>query len=97
VPALASQLRSSDVYLRREAAKALVRIGPGSAPAVSELTAALQDKDKVVRMESARALGRVGGPARSALPALATAATRDGDDLVRLAASEAKTAIERAP
>jgi eukaryotic-like serine/threonine-protein kinase len=97
VPALAQQLRSSDVYLRREVAKSLARIGTGAAPAVGALTAALQDKDKVVRMESARALGRVGGSARGALPTLAAMATRDGDDLVRRAAAEAKDAIEKAP
>lgn len=73
------------------ASKALVRIGP---PAVGALARALADPDRQMREGSAIILGRIGPPARGALPAL-RAATKDRDQIVRLAAARAIRAIVR--
>ena len=83
-------LASPDVAVRREAAKALARVGRGAEPALRALLAALGDKDKTVRAQAARALGRIGPPARAAVPAL-TAMSRDSDVIV---SREARAALE---
>ena len=92
VPALASKLGSSDVSLRREAARALGRVGPGASGAVSALVSALSDKDKFVRREAALALGKIGPSAREAAGALQKAA-KDSEMLVAQAAQGALQAI----
>ena len=61
--------RPQDVAVRREAARALARIGRGAEPALAPLVAALDDKDKTVCAQAARALGQLGPPARPAVRA----------------------------
>ncbi len=88
--ALGAALSRSDVNLRREAARALVKLASGATPALAALVAALDsDRDKVVRQQAADALGSLGpAAAASAIPALERAA-RDKDDLLALKAREA--------
>ena len=69
-PLLVDALRDSSPETRYHAARALVRLGNGAAPAVSTLTESLSDGDWEVRLESARALAAAGEAAQIAVPAL---------------------------
>jgi HEAT repeat protein len=86
VPMLAEALTDPSAETRYHAARALARVGPGSAGAVPVLTAALRDPDWEVRMESAWALASVGGAGAASEPAL-LAALRDPDPQVRASAA----------
>lgn len=92
VPMLAEALQDQSAETRYHAARALARVGPGSAPAVPVLVAALRDPDWEVRMESAWALSAVGPGAAAAEPALLTA-LRDPDPQVRASAAWALAGI----
>jgi HEAT repeat protein len=87
VPALVGTLKDSDMGVRRYAALALGRIGPGACEAVPALAVALRDSDGDVRYAAAGALGRIGPAASEAVPALAVA-LKDSDVAVRRSAAE---------
>ncbi|HET6884208.1 MAG TPA: HEAT repeat domain-containing protein [Pirellulales bacterium] len=70
VPALIDILHDDDPSIRAQAARALARMGPKAAPAVSELIVVLNDPDSEVRRGAARALGQIGPDAEDAVPAL---------------------------
>jgi hypothetical protein len=61
-------LKSPDLNIRREAARALGEIGPGAMGAVPELIEALNDED--MDLITVYALGRIGPAARAAAPAI---------------------------
>src|SRR5262249_36630791 len=87
LPALTGALAGKQAALRRGAALALGKMGPGAQAAVPALGAALKDPDKDVRLQAARALGYVGPGAAGAVPAL-KAALRGLDRDVRLEAAQ---------
>jgi HEAT repeat protein len=71
VPALSAVLTDDpDRYVRSEAALALSKMDPASAPAVPALARALADEEPLVRMNCAVALFRLRDEARPAVPAL---------------------------
>jgi HEAT repeat protein len=92
VPLLAEALTDASPETRYHAARALARVGPGSAQAVPVLTEALRDPDWEVRMESAWALAAVGPGAVIAEPALLTALS-DPEPQVRASAAWALAGI----
>jgi len=59
VPALAEALRDRDVFVRRDAALALGRLGPEAQQAVPYLVPVLRDRDRAVRKASAQALKKI--------------------------------------
>jgi hypothetical protein len=61
-------LKSPDINIRREAARALGEIGPGAKDAVPELIEALDDED--MDLIAVWALGRIGPAAIAAVPAI---------------------------
>jgi hypothetical protein len=61
-------LKSPDIDIRREAARALGEIGPGAKDAVPELIEALNDED--MDLIAVWAVGRIGPAAIAAVPAL---------------------------
>jgi HEAT repeat protein len=61
-------LKSADVNVRRDAARALGEIGPGAKDAVPELMEALDDAD--MDLIAVWALGRIGPAAIAAVPAM---------------------------
>lgn len=70
-PRLMQALEHSDSLIRRHAAMALGRLGPGAASAVPALTKRLQeDDDLAVRVASAFALANIGEASRAAIPQL---------------------------
>lgn len=89
-PALAGELSSPDVAVRRAAADGLARIGEGAACAAVHLEKALADSDQAVRLSAVQALGAIGPSAASATGALtAIAAAPSSAPDLRLAAIEA--------
>jgi HEAT repeat protein len=62
-------LQSSSVEKRREAAAALLALGPDAQPAAAALVGALKDKDATVQRTAGRALLEIGPPAGPALTA----------------------------
>ncbi len=65
VPALAGLLGDPDVFVRRDAARALGRFGPDGRAALPALTGLLQDRNPGVRKAAAEALEKIdpeGGP-----------------------------------
>jgi len=86
------KLEHKDVEVRRSAAKALQKMGPGAKEAVPVLIKALQDKDELVRTNAAFALGRVGPEAEQAVPNLIKA-LEDEDRNVRVIAVQALGSI----
>ena len=86
VPMLAQALADPSPETRYHVARALARVGPGSAPAAPVLQAALRDPDWEVRMEAAWALAAVGPAAAATEPALRDA-LRDPDAQVRASAA----------
>jgi hypothetical protein len=61
-------LKSTDIYIRRDAARVLGEIGPGAKDAVPELVEALDDED--MDLIAVWALGRIGTAAIAAVPAI---------------------------
>jgi hypothetical protein len=61
-------LKSADIDIRRDAARALGEIGPGAKDAVPELVEALDDAD--MDLIAVWALGRIGPAAVAAAPAI---------------------------
>src|SRR4030042_2632691 len=61
-------LKSADINIRRDAARALGEIGPGATDAVPELIEALDDED--MDLIAVWALGRIGPAAIAAVPAI---------------------------
>ncbi len=94
-PALGGALGRSDVNVRREAARALAKLGRDAEPALQALIEALdRDGDRVVRQQAADALGRIGSP--NAVPALQRAAS-DKDGILANKAREALAKISGRP
>jgi HEAT repeat protein len=67
---LAHALKDIDSRVRRQAAAALVDIGPEAKEAATALVAALDDEDRATRGLAARAAGQLGKEAKSAIPRL---------------------------
>jgi HEAT repeat protein len=83
---LTAALATPDVETRYHVARALARLGPSAARAVSVLQDTLADADAEVRMEAVWALAAIGPAAASAVPALLRA-LGDADAQVRAAAA----------
>ena len=92
VPLLAQALTDPSPETRYHVARALARVGPGSAAAVPVLEAALRDADWEVRMEAAWALAAI-GPAAASTESALLAALRDPDAQVRASAAWALAGI----
>ena len=92
VPMLAEALGDPSPETRYHIARALARVGPGSAAAVPVLISALRDPDWEVRTESAWALAAVGKAGAPAEPALLVA-LRDPNPQVRASAAWALAGI----
>src|SRR5262245_58644508 len=60
-------LQSPYVDKRREAAEALVALGPDAKPAAAALVVAMRDKDPAVQRSAVQAIKRIGPPAAPAL------------------------------
>jgi len=88
-----SQLQSSDVEVRRAAARALGEQAVRDARAVQAVTKAVADSDKEVRWLSIDDLAKIGPPAASSLPAVIKALD-DADAAVRLRAALAIQKID---
>jgi HEAT repeat protein len=86
VPLLAEALADPSAETRYHIARALARVGPGSAPALPVIEASLRDADWEVRMEAAWALAAIGPAAAATEPALLIA-LRDPDPQVRASAA----------
>lgn len=72
-PALGAALTNPNKYVRREAARALGKIGPDAHVAVESLANVLRDPDLKTRSAAALALGLIGPSAHPAVPALIAA------------------------
>jgi HEAT repeat protein len=71
ITALAAALKDNDVTCRREAARALGKIGPKAWPAATALgNAAIQDRDMDVQQIATASLGNIGPNAFNAVPSL---------------------------
>lgn len=73
IPQLVIALRDQDPQVRKEAARALARMGAEAAPALQDLIVALKDADESVRRSAAQAIGQIGPAAKDAIPALVEA------------------------
>jgi HEAT repeat protein len=91
VSALREALRDASVPVRSYAAEALGLIGPEARSAGSALLEALKDKEPTVRLNAARSLGQVHYDNKQAVIAALSAALKDPDKGVRVAAAEART------
>jgi HEAT repeat protein len=76
-------LKSRDSYQRRQAADALLALGPQAKAAVPALALALKDADRTVRELAALALRRLGPHAKGVVPALVEVLRQDKDEFVR--------------
>jgi HEAT repeat protein len=92
VPLLMEAMTDTSSETRYHVARALARVGPGSAAAIPVLEAALRDEDWEVRMEAAWALAAIGPAAASTEPALLVV-LRDPDPQVRASAAWALAGI----
>ncbi len=89
-PALVDLLQHGVASVRRNAAAALGRIGPGSGPqALDALIRALNDPIQPIREQAAIALGRLGDFAEPAVPALEEVLSDDSNFAARSRAAEA--------
>ncbi|MEZ6126348.1 MAG: HEAT repeat domain-containing protein [Planctomycetaceae bacterium] len=79
VQGLISDLQSSDLQIRRDAAYALAALGSQPVQAVPALTKALEDRDEQVWMQSAMSLARIGPAAATSVPALAESLNQRDD------------------
>ncbi len=66
LPVLIEALKDDDTYVRRDAAKALGRFGPGAAEAVPALLPLLADKEPSVRKAAGQSLEKIGPTAAKA-------------------------------
>src|SRR6185295_15765811 len=82
------------IGVRREAARALARLGRNAEPALTALIAALSAQDRTVCAQAARALGHLGAAARPAVDRLQDL-SKDSDILVSREAQDALPAIGR--
>jgi HEAT repeat protein len=96
VPALVAVLRDPDAELRRDAARALARMGSDASEAVPDLIAALDDKDQGVRRNATRALGEIGPAASNAVPALIKELRQNAKASEKAAQAAADAAREQA-
>src|SRR5262245_57758980 len=87
VDELAGALSHADRRVRRDAARALSRIGPAARGAVPALERVLADADVQVRLQAVSALGRIDYDLQRLTPVLAERLI-DEDPSVREAASE---------
>ncbi|MEN6304326.1 MAG: HEAT repeat domain-containing protein, partial [Armatimonadia bacterium] len=95
VPALATALPTSEWYAQVMIAWAIRRMGPAGKEAVPALAGVLgKSKDVWVKHEVAATLGEIGPEAREALPQL-TAALKDPNGFVRVAAAKSLYQIDR--
>ncbi len=81
VPALARALKSSNLYVRQNAADALAGMKPIPSEAIAPLTAALKDPNSDVRSSATTALLQVGGEAQKAAVAANKNQAPPGDKL----------------
>jgi HEAT repeat protein len=81
VPALASALKSSNLYVRQNAADALAGMKPIPPEAIQALTAALNDPNSDVRSSATNALLHVGGGAQQAAETARNNEAPQGDKL----------------
>jgi HEAT repeat protein len=87
IPALVKcARRDGDVYVKKEAIRALGLIGKDAVPDLIKLLK--EDSDDLTRADAATALGEIGKDAREAVPALVEA-LRDRKDIVRLVVARA--------
>jgi HEAT repeat protein len=96
VPMLAQALTDPSPETRYHVARALARVGPGSAAAVPVLEATLRDPDPQVRASAAWGLAGIGGAKPSTAAAL-RAALGDQDRQAREAAAGALARVEGRP
>jgi HEAT repeat protein len=59
VPTLAEALADEDMFVRRDAARALAKFGPSAKPAVPALRERLRDQEPSVRKAAAKALEQI--------------------------------------
>jgi HEAT repeat protein len=85
---IARDLTASDAHLRRDAARALGRMGQRAAPVMEMLLFALKDRDQEARLCSIEAIGRIGPACKSAVSHLREELRRD-DALFRRRAAQA--------
>jgi tetratricopeptide (TPR) repeat protein len=93
VSALIQMLKEADDVVRREAATALGKVGPGARDAVPALTEALGDRVENVRSSAAYALGKIGRESKDAAPFLIKLLTDSSAD-VRESAAVALSKVE---
>ena len=84
---LVQEFRGSDEQLRSAALNALLLLRPAEKTVVPAIAALLNDPQPAVVERAALALGRFGAAAKSALPALAAGASRDGAQRAAFAAA----------
>ncbi len=95
VPLLSEQLlRRGESGPRRDAAVALMGLGPNAAPAVPALRSVLADVDWNIRQTAATALGMIGPAAKEALPELGQLAQNQVSSELQVAAADALFQID---
>jgi HEAT repeat protein len=88
-------LQDDDEFVRTQAARALLQVGPEPDSEVAGLIDSLQNEVEVLRFHAAVALGNLGRDARPAVPALIHTALWDEDPAVRVEAAVSLWKIER--
>jgi HEAT repeat protein len=88
-------LEDDDEFVRTEATRALLQVGPEPDSEIAGLVDSLQNELEVVRFHAAVALGNLGRNARPAVPTLIHTALWDADPAVRVEAAVALWKIER--
>lgn len=83
---LVNELSDHNIEVRRNAAEALMRMGPEAKNAAPALSIALKDEDERVRYYAAQALGRMGTEAKVAVPNLGEALNDSNRDVRQSAA-----------
>jgi HEAT repeat protein/S1-C subfamily serine protease len=93
VPLLTQCLKDEDAAVRSYAAEAIGKVGADARSAGPSLLEALKDREAAVRQRAARSLGQVGTDNRQTVFPVLTAALKDPDLQVRVAAAEALTTV----
>src|SRR5262249_2864277 len=88
-------LKDDDEFVRSQATRALLQVGPEPDSEVAGLIDSLRNELEVLRFHAAVALGNLGGNARPAVPALIHTAQWDEDPAVRVEAAVSLWKIER--
>jgi HEAT repeat protein len=88
-------LEDDDAFIRTQAARALLQVGPEPDSEVAGLSDSLRNELAVLRFHAAVALGNLGRKARLAVPALIHTALWDEDLAVRVEAAVSLWKIER--